>query len=240
MKKIIHQAYQRKIEDLGWIRIATSLNPKLSAAEQRHFGCLVRLDDTLLQPGARGFGMHSHNNVEIISIILKGQLSHEDSTGHRAVCQTGDIQVTSAGSGIMHNESNASEHDSVEVLQIRILPSKKNFMPSYQRLTTLDIPQNHCQLLVAPKPNSKNVLKINQDAYLYRGHFDAGYSYCYHMKKSVNGVYFFILSGKLQVGDDVLERRDGLGLYFFQDIDVLALEKSEILLIEVPMSHQFI
>ncbi|MCV6638232.1 pirin family protein [Candidatus Albibeggiatoa sp. nov. NOAA] len=240
MKKIIHRAYQRKIEDLGWIRIATSLKPELSAAEQRHFGCLVRLDDTMLQPGARGFGMHSHNNVEIISIVIKGQLLHEDSVGHRAICQAGDIQVTSAGSGIMHNESNASEHDGVEVLQIRILPSKKNLMPSYQNLASQDIPRNQCQLLIAPNTKQKKVLQINQDAYFYRGHFDAHFSYRYHLKKSVNGVYFFILSGKLKVGDEVLERRDGLGLYFFQEVDVLALEKSEVLVIEIPMNHQFI
>lgn len=240
MKKIIHRAYERKIEDLGWIRIATSLKPELSAAEQRSFGCLVRLDDAILQPGARGFGMHSHNNVEIVSIVLKGQLLHEDSTGHRAVCKPGDIQVISAGSGIMHNESNASEQDGVEILQIRILPSKKNFMPSYQHLAAQNIPQNHCQMLISPEGSKNRQLKINQDAYFYRGHFDADYSHRYQSKQSVHGVYFFVLSGKLKVGDDVLERRDGLGLYFFQEVDVLALEKSEVLLIEIPMSHQFI
>jgi hypothetical protein len=239
MKKIIHRAYQRKIEDLGWIRIATSLKSEFSVTEQRHFGCLIRLDDTILQPGARGFGMHSHNNLEIVSIVLKGQLLHEDSVGHRIICQAGDIQVISAGSGIMHNESNASEHDSVEILQIRILPSKKNFMPSYQHLAALNIPQNNCQLLIAPNAE-KSILKINQNAYLYQGHFDAHYSYRYHLKKSVHGVYFFVLSGKLKVGDEILERRDGLGLYFFQEVDVLALDKSQVLVIEVPMSHQFV
>jgi redox-sensitive bicupin YhaK (pirin superfamily) len=240
MKKIIHRAYQRRIEDLGWIRIATSLRPELTAAEQRHFGCLVRLDDTLLQPGARGFGMHSHNNVEIVSIILKGQLLHEDSIGHRAVCQMGDIQLTSAGSGIMHNESNASENDGVEILQIRILPGKKNLMPRYQHLASHNIPQNRCQLLIAPESEQQNILTINQDAYFHRGNFDAHFSYRYRLKKSIHGVYLFVLSGKLKVGDEILDRRDGLGLYFFQEVDVLALEKSDILVIEIPMSSQII
>ncbi len=241
MKKIIHRAYQRRIDDLGWIRIATSMKPELfSATEQKHFGCLVRLDDAILQPGAHGFGMHSHNNVEIISIVLKGQLLHEDSVGHRSICQAGDIQITSAGSGIMHNESNASDSDCVEVLQIRILPNKKNLMPNYQHLAAQQISNNRCQLLVAPEPEQKNVLKINQNTFFHRGNFEAHYSYRYHLKKSIHGVYFFVLSGKIKVGDEILERRDGLGLYFFQEVDILSLEKSEILVIEIPMSHQFI
>jgi quercetin 2,3-dioxygenase len=235
MHKIIHRSYQRKLEDLGWARIATSLRVELSASEPMHFGCLVRLDDAVLRPNARGFGMHPHSNMEIVSVVLKGQLLHEDSIGGRAVCKAGDIQLISSGSGIMHNESNPSEQEVVEMLQIWILPQKKNQLPTYQHLAAQNLTENRCQLLVSHQPQEKNILKINQIANIYRGVFAANYVYRYHLKLPTHGVYFFVLSGKLKINDEILEKRDGLGLSFFQEINVQSLEPSEVLVLEVPL-----
>jgi redox-sensitive bicupin YhaK (pirin superfamily) len=181
-----------------------------------------------------GFGKHPHDNMEIVSIPLSGNLQHQDSTGRNEIIRAHDVQIMSAGSGIAHSEMNASKTDEVKFLQIWVFPKLKNIEPRYEQKSFL--PENRLnQILTVVAPDNENAVFINQDAWFSLGNFSKDLSIEYPIKKTGNGVYVFVLSGSVTVNGETLENRDGLGVSETAILTIVANTESELLLIDIPM-----
>lgn len=236
MKTILHKAQTRGKADHGWLKSFHTFSFAAYYEPTRmHFGVLRVLNDDTVR-GGMGFGTHPHDNMEIISIPLEGDLEHKDSMGNTTVIRKGDVQVMSAGTGIYHSEYNKNADEEVKFLQIWIFPNKKNVTPRYDQIT-LDVADrmNTLQQVLSPNPDDAGVW-IHQDAWFHMGTIDQGVTVEYAIKKEGNGVYAFVLSGSFEINGIVLEARDGLGISETDGFEIKSLEdKSEILLMDIPM-----
>ena len=236
MKTILHKAQTRGKADHGWLKSFHTFSfAGYYEPTRMHFGVLRVLNDDTVR-GGMGFGTHPHDNMEIISIPLEGDLEHKDSMGNTTVIRKGDVQVMSAGTGIYHSEYNKNEDEEVKFLQIWIFPNKKNVTPRYDQIT-LDVADrmNTLQQVLSPNPDDAGVW-IHQDAWFHMGTIDQGVTVEYAIKKEGNGVYAFILSGSFEINGIVLEARDGLGITETDAFEIKSLEdKSEILLMDIPL-----
>jgi quercetin 2,3-dioxygenase len=233
---VLHKADTRGLADHGWLQsrhtfsFANYHNP-----DRMHFGVLRVLNDDQVAPG-RGFGTHPHDNMEIISIPLEGDLEHQDSMGNVAVIRNGDVQVMSAGTGITHSEYNKNRDKQVKFLQIWVFPNKRNVAPRYDQLTlNLEDRRNKFQQIISPNPEDAGVW-IHQDAWFQLGQFDQGISTDYTIKKAGNGVYAFVLSGNVTINGQPLSARDGLGIWDTNALKITADSGTELLLMDVPMA----
>lgn len=234
--KVLHKAGSRGLANHGWLvsrhtfSFANYYNP-----ERMHFGVLRVLNDDFVAAG-KGFGTHPHDNMEIISIPLEGDLEHKDSMGNVTVIRNGDVQVMSAGKGITHSEFNKNTDRPVKFLQIWLFPNKEDVKPRYGQITLRSEDRlNKLQQILSPSPDDDGVW-IHQDAWFHLGKFDEGVETNYRIKKSGNGVYAFILKGSFNVDDTELNERDGLGIWAVNSINIRPLSAgAEILLMEVPM-----
>jgi redox-sensitive bicupin YhaK (pirin superfamily) len=232
---IIHKAATRGDANHGWLHSRHTFSfADYYDPERVHFGMLRVLNDDTVQAGM-GFGTHPHDNMEIISIPLEGDLEHKDSMGNISVIKHGDVQVMSAGSGITHSEYNKNKDKPVKFLQIWVFPNRRNVKPRYDQIT-LNIADRHnrFQQILSPSPDDDGVW-IYQDAWFHLGQFDKGFSADYHIKAKGDGVYAFILSGDLTINGQKLQSRDGLGLWDIDKLTAKADTDAEFLLMEVPM-----
>lgn len=235
MKTILHKAATRGFADHGWLKshhtfsFANYYNP-----ERMNFGVLRVLNDDVVESGM-GFGTHPHRDMEIISIPLEGDLEHKDSMGTTAVIRKGEIQVMSAGTGVMHSEYNKNSDEKVKFLQIWVIPNKMNVTPRYDQISIKENAKpNDFQQILSPNEDDEGVW-IHQDAWFNLANFDQGVSKEYRIQKKGNGVYVFVLKGGAKIGDQILETRDGFGIWETDSFKLEATEDAEILLMEVPM-----
>ncbi|MFM2145887.1 MAG: hypothetical protein RL732_723 [Bacteroidota bacterium] len=231
----LHPADTRGSADHGWLKSHHTFSfAGYYDPERIHFGALRVLNDDTVAPG-RGFGTHAHDNMEIISIPLEGDLEHRDSMGNTTVIHNGDIQVMSAGTGITHSEYNKNPDRPVKFLQIWIIPDKRQVAPRYGQLT-LDPRDriNTFQQVLSPNPDGPG-LWIHQRAWFHITSLEAGRSLPYSIQEPGNGVYAFVLEGSVQIDGHRLERRDGLAIQNATTLDCQALTKTELLVMEVPM-----
>jgi len=231
----LHKADTRGHANHGWLNSFHSFSFGSYYNPQRmNFGALRVLNDDTVDAG-KGFGTHPHDNMEIISIPLEGDLEHKDSMNNVAVIKNGDIQVMSAGTGIYHSEYNKDRDHRVKFLQIWVYPDKKNVEPRYGQIT-LDAADRHNKLqqILSPNPNDEGVW-IHQNAWFHLGEFDKGVSETYQVKAKGNGVYVFVLSGDVKVNDQILNPRDGYGIWDTDSFSITAETNAEFLLMEVPM-----
>jgi redox-sensitive bicupin YhaK (pirin superfamily) len=233
---VLHKAATRGHANHGWLdshhtfSFANYYDP-----ERMHFGVLRVLNDDTVSPGM-GFSTHPHENMEIISIPLEGDLEHKDSMGNTQVIRHGDIQVMSAGSGITHSEKNRNTDKLTRFLQIWMFPNKRNVTPRYDQLT-LNASDRHnaFQQVLSPSADDAGVW-VHQDAWFHLGRFDGGRDATYHVKRTGNGVYAFVLEGSVTINGQHLDRRDGLGIWDVTTLDLrTGPEGAEILLMDVPM-----
>lgn len=236
MRTIYHAADSRGDANHGWLKskhtfsFANYHNP-----ERMGFGALRVINDDFVIAG-QGFGKHSHRDMEIISIPLSGKLGHGDNIGNNGIIETGEIQVMSAGTGITHSEMNADNHEAVSFLQIWVIPNKMNVEPRYQqiRMGELMKPNAFNQIL---SPNSDDAgVWIHQDAWFSMGDFDKGVTETYQLKNPNNGVYIFVISGKVVVNGNTLSTRDGLGVWDTKNFTMDVLDGAKVLLMEVPIN----
>lgn len=235
MKKIIHKSDTRGIADHGWLLSRHTFSfADYYDPERVRFGLLRVLNDDIVQPGM-GFGTHPHDNMEIVSIPLKGELAHKDSMGTKQVIKTGDIQIMSAGSGITHSEFNNSEKELVNFLQIWVFPKERNFEPRYDQMSySGDKIHNVITNLISPEKRN-GTLWINQDAFFSLSNLDKGKEAEYNLHKKDNGLYAFVIEGEIKIADETLSRRDAIGLEGIESVKINANDNSVILFIEVPM-----
>ncbi len=233
---ILHKADTRGDANHGWLRSRHTFSfADYYDPERIHFGALRVLNDDRVEAGM-GFGTHPHDNMEIISIPLEGDLEHKDSMGNVAVIKHGDVQVMSAGTGITHSEYNKNKDRLVKFLQIWVFPNKRNVKPRYDQITLKSRDRhNTLQQILSPDPNDAGVW-IHQNAWFHLGRFERGVATRYTIKKHGNGVYAFVIAGDLTIDGNSLNERDGLGIWETEWISITAdSEGAEVLLMEVPM-----
>ena len=234
MKTVIHKADTRGHNSFGWLNSYHSFsfghyyNP-----ERMQFGALRVLNDDTVAPGM-GFGKHPHDNMEIVSIPLSGDLHHQDSTGRNEIIRQHDVQIMSAGSGIAHSEMNANKNQEVKFLQVWVMPKEANISPRYEQKSFK--PEDRLnQILTVVAPDDANAVWINQDAWFSLANFEAGKQASYPLHLSGNGVYVFVISGAATINGIALQNRDGLGITETDQLTIDANTNTELLLIEVPM-----
>ncbi len=235
-KTILHIADTRGDANHGWLHsrhtfsFANYYNP-----ERMHFGALRVLNDDIVK-GGEGFGMHPHDNMEIISIPLIGDLEHKDNMGNVTVIRKGDVQVMSAGTGVFHSEYNKNPDTDVNFLQIWVVTNTKNVAPRYDQISIKELErENEFYQILSPDANDQGVW-IYQDAWFHIGDFKAGKSQTYTFKKEGNGLYIFLLEGEIDVEGQILNKRDGYGIWNTDNVLIKATKDARILLMEVPMT----
>lgn len=235
MKTVLHKAATRGHANHGWLNSYHSFSFGGYYEPSRvHFGMLRVLNDDSVAAGM-GFGTHPHDNMEIISIPLSGDLKHKDSMGNEIIIKQGDIQVMSAGTGIAHSEMNANRDNEVKFLQIWIIPNKKNVQPRYGQVTLDETKmKNNLVQVLSPNENDEGVW-IHQDAWFSMGNLEKGYSTEYKLKNSNNGVYAFVLEGNVTINGEELNKRDGLGITEADVLTITVVDDAKLLLMEVPM-----
>lgn len=233
---VLHKAATRGHADHGWLNSHHSFSfANYYDPERMNFGVLRVLNDDTVAPGM-GFGTHPHDNMEIISIPLEGDLEHKDSMGNTAVIRNGDVQVMSAGTGIRHSEYNRNKESLVKFLQIWVFPNKRGVPPRYDQIA-LDASKRHNKLQQILSPNADDEgVWIHQNAWFHLGTFDKDFSTTYALKDRSNGVYVFVIKGDITVKGIALNQRDGLGVWDTESISLKADSAgAEVLLMEVPM-----
>ena len=237
MKTILHKADSRGHANHGWLNayhsfsFASWFNP-----ERVQFGMLRVLNDDTIAAGM-GFGTHPHDNMEIITIPLEGDLAHKDSMGNASVIKTGDIQVMSAGTGIQHSEFNPNADLQTKLFQIWLFPKFRNVEPRYQQIT-LDqsLQKNNFAQILSPNSDDEGVW-IHQDAWFYLSDFDKDFSKKLTLKKEGNGFYIMNIEGVIEVNGEKLEKRDAIGIWETSEIEIKANTDSKFLVMEIPMEQ---
>ena len=231
---ILHDASSRGHADHGWLNTYHSFSfAQWHDPMRMHFGALRVLNDDFVSAG-NGFGKHPHDNMEIISIPLEGSLRHEDSMGTAAVIAKGDVQIMTAGTGILHSEKNNSSIDPVRFLQIWVFPNEKDLTPRYEQ-QTFKPEAEHNDFLCVVSPTGEEGIRIHQDAWFHLGTWDKGYNQTYEIKRSGQGVYVFVFEGSIEIDGHSLNRRDAMGISGAEMVNVSATSDSRFLLMDIPM-----
>lgn len=232
---IIHTADSRGNANHGWLNAYHSFSfSNYYNPDREHFGVLRVLNDDTIAAGM-GFGTHPHKNMEIITIPLEGDLAHKDSMGNAATIKTGDVQVMSAGLGIQHSEFNPNADLQTKLFQIWLFPRTQNVTPRYQQITLDPAEQkNNFAQILSPNPDDAGVW-IHQDAWFFLADFEAGFSKNYTLKKSGNGLYLIVISGKITVDQEELSTRDAIGVTDFDTLEIAASTDAKFLIMEIPM-----
>ena len=240
MKTRIIKSEERGYANHGWLKsyhtfsFANFYNPA-----QVNFGALRVLNDDFVAPGM-GFGKHPHDNMEIVSIPLEGALEHGDSMGNTTVIRNGEVQIMTAGTGVTHSEKNNSSKDPVKFLQIWVFPNKKGLKPAYdQQFFDISERKNKWQTVVSPIESKDSGVKINQDAWFSLTDLEEGKQLNYEIKKEGNGLWLFVLEGKVSLEKEKLNTRDSVGVWETKGISVSADQNATLLIIEVPMTFSY-
>jgi hypothetical protein len=236
MQKVIHREAGRGTKDLGWLLSKFSFsfsgyqNPVMKG-----FGMLRVFNDDTVQAGG-GFGIHAHVNMEIISVMLQGKMNHKDTLGYSEVVERGWVQIMSAGSGLRHEEHNVGDEE-VKFLQIWIEPKLQNISPRYQkRFFSKENRKNKLQTIVSNEEGAEHCW-INQNAKLSLGWFDKDVAKKYIFNPSNKCVYIFVLDGSLLIDGETLSRRDAIGLWDTDTVEIKAEQESEFIVIETPINQ---
>ncbi|WP_130735306.1 pirin family protein [Flavobacterium sp. J27] len=234
---VIHRANTRGNANHGWLNawhsfsFANWYNP-----ERVHFGALRVLNDDTIAAGM-GFGTHPHDNMEIITIPLEGDLAHKDSMGNAATIKTGDVQVMSAGTGIRHSEFNPNADQQTKLFQIWLFPNQQNVTPRYQQIT-LDqsLQKNNFAQILSPNSEDEGVW-IHQEAWFYLSDFDKDFTKQLALKKEGNGFYIMTIEGEIEVNGEKLNKRDAIGIWNTDTLEIKAVTAAKFLVMEIPMEH---
>jgi redox-sensitive bicupin YhaK (pirin superfamily) len=235
MKKVFHAAADRGYNDIGWLKANFSFSfANYYDPDKIHFGALRVLNDDIIGRGM-GFGMHPHDNMEIITIVLDGALEHKDSMGNVGIIKAGEVQIMSAGTGVRHSEYNPLTDHDTNSLQIWVFPKEENIEPRYDQKSFTDaLKINEFATLVSPD-ESTGGLWINQDATFSMGEFEPGKVLQYDVKTPGNGAYMFVLEGVAKIDGQTLNKRDALGVYDTSSVTIETVAQTSLLILEVPM-----
>ena len=232
----MYKPAERGLKDLDWLKsnfvfsFSGFYNPVRAG-----FGLLRVFNDDFVQP-QNGFGLHAHANMEIISVMLAGSMNHTDSLGYKEVVHKDWVQIMSAGSGLRHEEHNVGQ-DEVNFLQIWIEPKLQNVTPCYQRRYFPEEKRLNKLVTIVSNEEGQSHCWINQSAKLSLGYFEPGQPLTYGLNPLNKAVFIFNISGTLQVNDQTLNQREGIGIWETNQLQFNFLTNSKFLLIEEPINH---
>jgi hypothetical protein len=236
MQTIIYKSTERGHANHGWLNAYHSFSfASYYDPNKIHFGVLRVLNDDSVA-ASMGFGMHPHDNMEIITIPFSGILEHKDSMGNTGIISAGEVQVMSAGSGITHSEFNHSKTEAVTLFQIWIFPNKKNVTPRYDQIK-YDIESNLNQFIqiISPNPNDEGSW-IHQNAWMHIGKFTENETIQYTTRLNGNGFYLMVIDGEIEVADTQLGKRDAIGISEISTIHIqIKSATAQLLLMDIPM-----
>lgn len=232
----LFKAEERGVKNAGWLLSNFSFSfSSYSQPDKASFGLLKVFNDDFVEPG-RGFGIHPHYNMEIISIMLSGKMNHKDSLGYTEVVEKDWVQIMSAGSGIRHEEYNIGE-DEVNFLQIWIEPKLQNINPRYQRRSFPEASRKNSLKTIVSNEEGTEHCWINQNAKLSLGSFDEGRELTYTFNSFNKCLYIFVIEGELEIAGQALKQRDAAGIWNTGAIEVRNTQQSKFLIIETPINH---
>ena len=238
MDFVLHTSDSRGYANHGWLEARHSFSfAGWYDSKKVHFGALRVLNDDIIAPG-KGFGEHPHNNMEIITIPLHGELEHKDSMGNLGVIRSGEVQVMSAGSGIFHSEFNASTTDNISLFQIWIFPNKTDVSPRYDQIEyKLDPSKSQLIPVVCPKnkTGTKEQTWIHQEAWISLGNIIKTDALSIDINTKGNGFYIIVIDGIMNIINQQLEKKDAIGIWNTDQIKINTNSSCSFLLIEVPM-----
>jgi redox-sensitive bicupin YhaK (pirin superfamily) len=238
MQYNIHKSNSRGSADYGWLKtnysfsFAEYMNP-----DRMGFGALRVLNDDMIA-GGKGFGAHPHNNMEIITITLSGGLEHKDNMGNVAISKPGDVQVMSAGSGVYHSEYNANPDTDLTLLQIWVMPNKRNVVPRYEhKYFDINSNINIFTQIISPMNSDEEGIGIYQEAWFNRAILEKDKKLEYNLHNSINGVYVFVISGEITINNIIkLNTRDALSIWDINErLNIVAEQDADFLFMEVPI-----
>ena len=237
MKTVLHTANSRGHANHGWLNAYHSFSfASWFHPDRVQFGMLRVLNDDTIAAGM-GFGTHPHDNMEIITIPLEGDLAHKDSMGNSSIIKSGDIQVMSAGTGIQHSEFNPNADQHTKLFQIWLFPKYRNVAPRYQQIILEpSLQKNNFDQILSPNPDDAGVW-IHQDAWFYLSDFEADFTKKLTLKKEGNGFYIMAIEGEIEVNGQKLEKRDALGIWETPEIEINAISNAKFLIMEIPMDQ---
>ncbi len=237
MKKVLHKSNERGVAEHGWLHSRFSFSfDQYHDPNKMGFGLLRVLNDDIIEE-SEGFGLHPHNNMEIITVLLEGELEHKDTMGTTIVLHPGEVQVMSAGKGIMHSEYNHSKVEQTKLLQIWIIPKERNITPRYdQKYFGFENPNNEIKT-VASGAKLDSELYILQNAAISLGRFEKGREIVYKNIFKGNGSYLFVLDGSINFNDVELGKRDAVGVNDYDELRFNASSDASFIIIEVPMNQ---
>lgn len=228
---LIRKTSERGHFDYGWLNTYHTFSfGEYFDPHYHHFRSLRVINQDIVQPGS-GFSEHGHQNMEILTYVLSGAITHQDNLGNKTTLYPGEIQRMTAGTGILHSEYNQSTVESLELLQIWILPIAKNLTPSYQQSRFIP-PQNELRLIVAPNAQAENVISIHQDIKLFVGHLDKQNKLMYPLKSSRHA-WLQILSGALELNQHAIQSGDGAAVSNEENLTITAELESTFLLFDL-------
>lgn len=228
-------AEHRGITKTDWLQSHHTYSFGLYQDPKRvNFGTLRVFNDDRVQPG-KGFNTHSHNNMEIVTVVLSGSLKHKDSQGNEGILQPGDVQRMTAGSGIQHSEYNASETEPLHFLQIWIYPEKQNLAPGYQQKNFSSKMYHNTFLPIVTQSQSEIALHIHQQATFYLGQFDQDHAVTHHLRSKNSGIYCFVIEGEIKIGGNILKQGDSAQISEVETLKISPSLPSKILMIEVNL-----
>jgi quercetin 2,3-dioxygenase len=230
-------AEERGIKDIGWLKsnfffsFSGFYNPSLSS-----FGTLLAFNDDFVQSD-KGFGIHPHMNMEIVSIMLQGSMNHKDNLGYTNVVHEDWVQIMSAGSGLLHEEYNVGNTD-VNFLQIWIQPKQQNIRPRYQwRQFPKDKRRNQLTTIVSSEEGLQHCW-INQNTKMSLGLFDADNTTMYEFNPINKCLFVFAIKGNIKISGNDLIERDAIGIWGTDSIEIETTTGAEYLIIETPINQK--
>ena len=229
----IRRSQDRGHANRGWLDSYHSFSfGNYYEANWMGFSALRVINEDVIAP-AQGFGTHSHNNMEIITYVLQGELAHKDSMGNIETIKQGHVQRMTAGTGVSHSEFNASESESVHLLQIWIVPNQQNLIPSYEDGFFTDAQKQNQWCMLASENSEAGSLKVNQDMTLLASKLDERKTLKYILKEG-RSAYLQVASGNLQIAGEQLNAGDAAMFDAAETIEMLAINRAEILLFDLP------
>jgi redox-sensitive bicupin YhaK (pirin superfamily) len=228
----LRRAEERGLADHGWLESHHTFS-FADYYDTKHMGfrALRVINEDRVQPG-RGFGAHSHRDMEIISYVLEGALEHKDSLGTGSVITPGDVQRMSAGTGVTHSEYNASKTERVHFLQIWLMPSRRGLEPSYEQKAFSNAEkEGRLRLIVSPDGRDGSVT-LSSDAALYAGIFKAGQQAELELAQGRHA-WVHVARGQLRVNEHVLQAGDGAAISEEARVRISGIDSSEVLVFEL-------
>ena len=229
-------AETRKFVDFGFMQAYLSFKPELEG-HRKNFGALTTIDDGILKPGAKGFGVHGHQDVEVVTFMVEGEVNHLDPQvlAHNGTLAAKGVQIITAGTGILHNEENQSETNIMRALQIWFTPRVRSLPPNYnhRHLESHEY-TNSLQLVLSPE-GRRNSLIVQQDVFMSYGLFTNEQRIPYKKYLNANACYVYIINGRVTIDPQTLCKGDGLGVFGKEEFTLDVSPGTELLIMDVPM-----